>query len=242
MRVIRIYQPGEYATGTSLDLSPEASQHVGTVLRMQIGEPLTLFCGNNMEFLACITEVNKKKVRVTITSAHEVNRESPLNLHLAQAISKGDRMEWVVQKAVELGVSAITPLITEYCVVKLDKDRMAKKLHQWQSIAIAACEQSGRNTVPEIRPIEELGHFIQHINSDLKFILDPTTKKNWRDVGIKQKNVALLIGPEGGLSSNEILLAKQHGFNSLSLGPRILRTETAAISALTLVQALGGDL
>ncbi|MGC1183302.1 16S rRNA (uracil(1498)-N(3))-methyltransferase [Legionella sp.] len=242
MRIVRIYQPGNYQSGQLLELSPEASQHVGVVLRMQVGERLTLFCGDNREFEALITTVKKKQVVVTVGAVNEVNKESPLMVHLAQAISKGERMEFVMQKAVELGVTSITPLITERCVVKLDKERMTKKLHQWQSIVIAACEQSGRNIVPTVHQPCTLARYLHEVQSPLKLLLHPGDNKNWRAYSFTQADVALLIGPEGGLTRDEILFAKKHAFQLLSLGPRILRTETAAITALSVLQALGGDL
>lgn len=242
MRTIRIYQPGAYSCGQSLELSPEASQHVGVVLRMQAGEPLTLFCGDNREFEATIELVKKKQVVVLINSVKDANKESPLTVHLAQAISKGERMELVMQKAVELGVTSITPIITARCVVKLDKERMAKKLHQWQSIVIAACEQSGRNWVPTVHQPLTLEQYLRDAPAALKLILHPVGNKNWRDYAIGQTDIALLIGPEGGLSDDEISLAVERGFQPLSLGPRILRTETAAITVLSVLQAVGGDL
>jgi 16S rRNA (uracil1498-N3)-methyltransferase len=242
MRAVRIYQPGEYHTGQFLELSPEASQHVGVVLRMQVGEHLTLFCGDDREFDATIKAVKKKQVTVVIGSIKDVSRESPLAIHLAQAISKGERMEFVMQKAVELGVASITPIITERCVVKLDKERMTKKLHQWQAIVIAACEQSGRNIVPVVHPSTILERYVEEAQTQLKFILHPGEDKNWRDYMIGPSAITLLIGPEGGLSDNEAQFARKHGFQPLSLGPRILRTETAAITALSMLQAVGGDL
>ncbi|WP_289781837.1 16S rRNA (uracil(1498)-N(3))-methyltransferase [Legionella lytica] len=242
MRTVRIYQPGDYQCGQLLELSPEASQHVGVVLRMQAGEFLTLFCGDNREFAATIHTVKKKQVIVTIDSMTEVSKESPLRIHLAQAISKGERMELVMQKAVELGVSSITPIITERCVVKLDKERMAKKLHQWQSIVIAACEQSGRNMVPQVHQPLSFAQYLQEVQAELKLILHPGTDKTWRDYSLSNVNISLLIGPEGGLSDDEMTTACTQGFQPLSLGPRILRTETAAITVLSVLQAVGGDL
>lgn len=147
-----------------------------------------------------------------------------------------------MQKAVELGVASITPIITERCVVKLDKERMTKKLLQWQAIVIAACEQSGRNTIPIVHPTITLDHYVVEAQAQLKLILHPGEDKNWKDYPIGPSAIALLIGPEGGLSDNEVQLARKHGFQPLSLGPRILRTETAAITALSMLQAVGGDL
>lgn len=242
MREVRIYQSGTYESGETLELSAEASQHVGVVLRMQPGELLTLFCGDNREFAATIVEVKKKSVRVSIGDVHEVDRESPLVVHLAQAISKGDRMEFVMQKAVELGVASITPIISERCVVKLDQERMAKKVAQWQAIAVAACEQSGRNRVPVVHAPVALTRFIEDCTAALKLVLHPAGNKRWREYDWSQVDVALLIGPEGGLTDGEVSMAGAQGFQHLALGPRILRTETAAISALSLLQAVGGDL
>lgn len=242
MREIRIYQPGEYYPGQRLQLSSEASQHVGTVLRMQPGEHIVLFCGNNKEFQAQIQEVKKRQVVVTIVSVEERSRESPLSLHLAQAISKGERMEWVVQKAVELGVESITPIMTERCVVRLDHDRMVKKLNQWEAIAIGACEQSGRNSVPKIHtPVEYSQHVLQS-GAHLKFVLHPGCNNTWRDYTLDHMSIEVLIGPEGGLSTEEVQIALQHGYQPLTLGPRILRTETAAITVLSVLQATAGDL
>lgn len=242
MREIRIYQPGAYQSGQLVELSSSAGQHVAVVLRMQPGDSLTLFCGDNREFTAVIDTVKKKQVIVRIGLVNEVSRESPLVVHLAQAISKGERMELVMQKSVELGVASITPLITERCVVKLDKERMAKKLDQWQSIVIAACEQSGRNIVPVVHQPVTLDSYVQAVQTELKFILHPNCTTTWRDYPVKHSEIALIIGPEGGLSDEEIKLACHYEFLPLSLGPRILRTETAAITALGVLQAVGGDL
>jgi 16S rRNA (uracil1498-N3)-methyltransferase len=243
MREVRIYQAGDYQSGELIELSPEAAQHTAVVLRMREGEQITLFNGTNYEFQAIITLIKKKQVVVSIKQSLEVNRESSLQIHLGQAISKGERMEWVMQKSVELGVYSITPLISERCVVKLDKERMLKKIQQWQSIAIAACEQCGRNTIPLVHSPIYVEEFLQKNHAQLKLILHPQGNKNWRDYPIQASSeMALLIGPEGGFSDAEVDLAFQYHFAPLSLGPRVLRTETAAISALSLLQAVGGDL
>lgn len=242
MRNIRIYQRGDYQVGETLELGSDAGQHVGVVLRMREGDTLTLFSGDNREFEAVITSVRKNRVSVSLLASHDVNRESPRAIHLVQAISKGDRMETVVQKAVELGVASITPIITARCAVKLDAERMQKKCAQWQAIAIAACEQSGRNTVPIVQPIFSLADYLKTQQPALKFILYPDAGKHWRDYEFTSTDMSLLIGPEGGLSPEEINLLVSHDFRPLSLGPRILRTETAAIVALGVLQAVCGDL
>jgi len=242
VRTVRIYQPGSYTTGQTIELSPTAGQHVGVVLRMQPGEQLTLFAGDNREFSAIISDVHKKKVSVTITAEQEVNRESCRAIHLAQAISKGDRMELVIQKAVELGVTSITPLFTARCVVKLDAERLAKKQLQWQAIAIAACEQSGRNSIPIIHEACSLEVYLQQCQAALRLVLHPNTAKSWRDFVFDRGEIAVLIGPEGGLSDDEVARAQTMHFQPWCLGPRILRTETAAVTALSVLQAVGGDL
>jgi 16S rRNA (uracil1498-N3)-methyltransferase len=242
MREIRIYQAGSYSPGDLIDLSPEASHHVAVVLRMQVGDLLTLFCGDNREFSAQLEVSQKKMVTVRITTERVVSRESSIRVHLAQAISKGERMEFVMQKAVELGVSSISPLLTERSVVKLDKTRLDKKLAQWQAIAIAACEQCGRNQIPEVNSILSLSDYLHQIKAPLKLVLDPRDNKTWRDYCFETGEVALLIGPEGGFSQEELKQIYQAEFKPLCLGPRILRTETAAIAALSVLQALGGDL
>lgn len=241
MRTIRIYEKGHYQLQQEVLLSASASQHVAVVLRLQEGASLTLFGGEDIEYSATLIAVKKKQVTVRIDALCPISRESPLSIHLAQAISKGDRMEWVVQKAVELGVSQITPLMSARCVVKLDAERMAKKVQQWQAIAIAACEQSGRNTIPLIAQPMPFARFIQEDHSKLKLILHPEGGKNWRDYTISQ-DVTVLIGPEGGFCEDEVQEAMRRDFQPLSLGPRILRTETAAICALSVLQALRGDL
>ncbi len=242
MRTIRIYQPGFYSVGELVNLSETASQHVGVVLRMQVDDALTLFCGDNREFSATITQVNKKRVQVLINAQIDVSRESYRGIHLAQAISKGDRMEWVIQKAVELGVTSITPLFTAHCVVKLDAARLAKKQLQWQAIAIAACEQSGRNQLPVIYPALSLEGYLQTCQAPMRLVLDPAATQSWRDYAYSNGDLALLIGPEGGLSEAEVSFALSYDFRPLSMGPRILRTETAAITALSVLQAVAGDL
>lgn len=243
MRVIRIYQEGYYQSGDCIELSPEASQHVALVLRMKAGASLTLFRGDNQEFIARILEIKKKQVLVQIENSQISCRESPLKITLAQGISKGERMEWVMQKAVELGVYKVVPLITEFCAVKLKAERLAKKKQLWQSIAISACEQCGRNTIPVVQDTATITDFLQQNSSELSLVLDPLSDKTYRDYKFENyTSVTLMVGPEGGLSEQEIQLALKSNFKSLSMGPRILRTETAAITALSVLQAWGGDL
>ena len=242
VKFTRIFQSESFEQGQIFTLTPEAGQHIGVVLRMLPGEKITIFCGDNREFQATITSVHKKKVTVIIDDIQVINRESQLDIHLAQAISKGDRMEWVIQKAVELGVKSITPLITARCVVRLDEERLEKKQQQWTAIAISACEQSGRNQLPIIHKATSINTYLENCNAAIKFILHPSAPLTFRKIQWDTNSIALLIGPEGGLNQNEIINAEQHLFKAISLGPRILRTETAAIAALSVLQAMCGDL
>jgi len=246
MRTPRFYEPQPLAENTSLTLSDDATQHI-RVLRLNVGDYITLFNGQkndkgNGEYLAKLTEVQKRTCQVNIESFQETNNESPLHLHLGQVISRGDRMEFVIQKAVELGVNEITPLISERCGVKLNAERMAKKQQQWQKIAIAACEQSGRNVVPTIHPTQSLTQWCEFDLVCCKLTLHPRAKYSINTLPNEIEHVRLLIGPEGGLSDDEISLTETLDFTETLLGPRVLRTETAALTAITALQCRFGDL
>jgi 16S rRNA (uracil1498-N3)-methyltransferase len=242
VRLTRIFQLGPLRAGQPFVLSEEAAHHVAIVLRMQPSEELILFCGDNREYRAKIMEVHKRKVIVSIQSDTLVNRESPCCIHLAQALAKGERMEWVIQKAVELGVNTITPLITQRSVVRLDEERLLKKQSQWQAIATAACEQSGRNVLPTVLPAVSLERYAAHCEAELKIMLHPEATITWKTLPSNVLSIALLIGPEGGFTEDEVRLVAEHHFQAIALGPRILRTETAAITALSILQAMRGDL
>ncbi|WP_386691450.1 MULTISPECIES: 16S rRNA (uracil(1498)-N(3))-methyltransferase [unclassified Lonepinella] len=243
MRIPRIYHPEPLENQTTCQLSEDAANHVGRVLRMQVSEKLELFDGSNYIYPAQITESSKKTVSVEILDRQLDNRESPLKIHLGQVISRGERMEFTIQKSVELGVNVITPLWSERCGVKLDAERMEKKIQQWQKIAIAACEQCGRNVVPEIRPMMKLQDWCAEQDGTLKLNLHPRANYSIKTLPqIPAAGVRLLIGSEGGLSPQEIQQTKQQGFTDILLGKRVLRTETAALTAITALQVCFGDL
>ncbi|MEZ8106287.1 16S rRNA (uracil(1498)-N(3))-methyltransferase [Vibrio cortegadensis] len=242
MRVPRIYHPELIHGLGTIALCEDAAGHIGRVLRMKEGQEVLLFDGSNAEFPAVITQISKKHVDVEVTSRVERSSESPLNLHLGQVVSRGDKMEFTIQKSVELGVNTITPLISERCGVKLDTKRFEKKLAQWQKIAIAACEQSGRNIVPTIRPIMQLEAWCAENSDALKLNLHPRAKYSINTLPEPVEKVRLLIGPEGGLSAEEISMTEQYKFEETLLGPRVLRTETAALTAITALQVRFGDL
>lgn len=243
MTISRIYQPIPLAENKIIQLNDQAMHHVARVLRASVGDELIIFNGEGGEYLAVITEITKKNVTVTLKHWIDSEVESPLELCLAQGISRGEKMDFTIQKAVELGVKKIIPLFTERCNVKLDDERKEKRKQHWHSIIIGACEQSGRNQIPEIVMPDHLTAFLQNHSAEIKFVLSPQATHTLSKTSLPPSaRVTLLIGPEGGLSENEIQLANQHGFLSLNLGPRILRTETAAIAALTALQCYAGDL
>lgn len=243
MRIPRIYHPEPLAGKSHCVLSDDAANHVGRVLRMNSGSQLILFDGSNHIFEATIETVGKKQIDVSIQQQQLDDRESPLPIHLGQVISRGDRMEFTIQKSVELGVTTITPLWSERCGVKLDEERQDKKLQQWQKIAIAACEQCGRNVVPEIRPIMKLTDWCKEQDGMLKLNLHPRASYTLKSLpALPAEGVRLLIGSEGGLSAEEIAMTEQQGFTEVLLGKRVLRTETASLAVITALQTLYGDL
>lgn len=243
MRIPRIFHFQPLAEVTTCQLSDNAFNHVVRVLRLTAGDEICLFDGSNWIFYARLTEVNKKTAMAEIFARELESKESPLHLHLGQVISRGERMEFTVQKAVELGVSVITPLLSERCGVRMDEQRMAKKIYQWQQIAISACEQCGRNQVPEIRPLMTLGNWCVEEPEAVKLNLHPRAENSMDSLpDIRHRHVRLLIGSEGGLSDAEINQTVKAGFLEIKLGRRILRTETASITAITALQLYFGDL
>lgn len=242
MRIPRIYQDQPLALDSSIELDTEAASHIGRVLRMSQGEQLSLFNGDGHDYLANIDSANKRHVLVTIISVIPNNSESPLNIHLGQVISRGDRMDFTIQKSVELGVTTITPLFSERCGVKLSSERLAKKVQQWQKIVISACEQSGRSIVPKVRAPMDFSLWSEEPSEAVKLTLHPRASHGIGELTLAQPHVRLLIGPEGGLTDAEIAKTEQDGFTDLLLGPRVLRTETAALSAISALQLKFGDL
>jgi len=243
MRIPRIYQAGDYHVGDQIELDAEASAHLIKVLRRSTGQPLELFNGDGHNYAATLEQVSKKFATARIIDCQRNTSESPLSIHLAQGISRGDRMDFVLQKSVELGVSSITPLFTERCGVKLNGERLDKKLQQWQKIVIAACEQSGRSFVPEVRPAVNLAQWFIATAEATRFTLDPHATKPLREVNLSaQQAVHLLIGPEGGFSDIEVEQATQQHCIPVRLWHRILLTETAALTALAVLNYQFGDL
>ena len=242
MRIPRIYQNIELTVGNSISLDQAACHHLGRVLRLKNNNQIILFNGQGGEYLASLS-LQGKKLFAEIIQFIDTCTESPLQITLLQGISKGDRMDFAIQKAVELGVSHIVPLICQRTVVNLKQERMEKKLNHWQGIIINACEQSGRTSIPELLPAVKLIDYLRLASStdEVKLTLDPRSSTGIHQLNNSNDRFSLLIGPEGGLSQEEIELAHQHGFTGIQMGPRVLRTETAALAAISVLQSQWGD-
>ena len=241
MPLPRIYSPTPLHADRSILLDASAHRHAVQVLRLKVGSRLRLFDRNGEEFLATIQQIDRRETTVTLQQPIEHHCESPLQTHLYQGISKGERMDYAIQKAVELGVTEITPLFCERSVVKLDDKRLQKKLDHWQGVIISACEQCGRNQLPTLHPTATFEQ-IQAIENHIGFLLNPTASTRLAEHTEIVTHCSILIGPEGGLSETEINRAEAGGWLGVQLGPRVLRTETATVVALTTLQQQWGDL
>jgi 16S rRNA (uracil1498-N3)-methyltransferase len=229
---------------TDVELSGDRAHYIGRVLRLQPGDDLTLLNGRGGEYRAVIRTIGKRIVGLSLGEHIKSELESPLSIHLLQGVSRGERMDFVVQKATELGVARVTPIITDYSVVRLAPVRAQKRALHWRGIAASACEQCGRNLLPDIDEPISLRNWLGENgeSSGSRLILTPGTTDSLASVDGGAMMMTLLVGPEGGFSEAEYELAAATGFHALNLGPRILRTETAAIAALAVLQALFGDL
>jgi len=240
MRISRLYTPDTLNKGQQIELQADNAHYVRTVLRLSKDQSITLFNGNGAEYLGVFQEVSRKRVVVLIGEKVNKTVESPLHITLGLGISRGDRMDWAVQKAVELGVNHITPLITERCVVKFKTDKKQQRLQHWKNIAQHATEQSGRTVLPEFNDISTIGEWLGDQNG-LRVFLDPYAERSLVDLKPENQSITLVTGPEGGFSEQERALAISKGFIPIRLGHRVLRTETASIAALSAVQMLWGD-
>jgi 16S rRNA (uracil1498-N3)-methyltransferase len=240
MRVSRLFTPMHLAAGKHIELDDDNGHYVRTVLRLKKDAEIILFNGAGGEYLCTVGEVSRKTVLIHIDKWLERTVESPLLVILGLGISRGDRMDFSVQKAVELGVNHITPLLTERCVVQFKGEKKPQRLLHWQKIVQHAAEQSGRTTLPELTDIEHLQQWVSK-QKGLKVFLDPYAELTLTDINPIDMQVALLTGPEGGFSDQERETAKAAGFIPVRLGSRILRTETASLAALASVQILWGD-
>ncbi len=242
----RFHGPDALGPGAELDLPDASGHHATRVLRLGVGDLVVLFDGHGGEHDAVITRVHRNEVSAKVTGFREVDRESPLTVTLVQGISSGDRMDITLRKAVELGVGAIVPVATERSVVKLRDERADRRRQHWQALAIAACEQCGRNTVPEVaEPVDYrtwLAALPKDAGTQSRIALAVGGAVGLAELPKPAGDVLLLVGPEGGLSPEESSLAATRGFTAVRMGPRILRTETAAVVAMAAMQTLWGDL
>lgn len=242
MRIPRIFHPELLTADTTIQLTDDGFNHLIKVLRLSSGHPIVLFNGDGNEYSAEVAEVSKKQATALVSAKLSISVESPLPIHLGQVVSRGDRMEFVLQKSVELGVSEITPLLSERCGVKLANERWQKKHHQWQKIIIGACEQCGRNQLPTLHPVLPLDEWLTQNTQALRLTLHPHAEQRFNQINLPPQGAKLLIGPEGGFSEQEVYQTQEMGFQAVKLGPRVLRTETAALAAITALQAVHGDL
>ena len=243
MRTIRIHVDQPLAAGAELALPAQAGEHVARVLRLVAGDPLTLFNGDGADYATTILAVGRREVRVQVLGREAVPRESPLRLTLVQGVARGEKMDLIVQKATELGVVCIVPLLTERSEVRLDPARAEKRLAHWRAVAASACEQCGRASLPEILPTQTLPAWLATLADDgaLRLALLPEAQSSARELRPGGSGALLVVGPEGGLGERDTVALHDAGFRGLRLGPRILRTETAGLAALAALQALHGD-
>lgn len=243
MRLIRVFVDQPLLPDQDLLLPEAAAYHVARVLRLRAGAPIVAFDGSGGDFRCEILTIEGDKVRVRVGARVPGLAESPLRITLVQAISRSERMDWTLQKATELGVRAIVPVLSARSIVRLDEKQAAKKLRHWQAIVAGACEQCGRSVAPDVRAPLELGAYLGAAPREgRRLVLSPSGPSSLAGLTSVGARVELLIGPEGGLEDAELERATQAGFAPVRLGPRVLRTETAGIVALTVLQAMWGDL
>ena len=248
MRLTRLFIDGGLRPGATLALPVGAAQHIARVLRLQPGDELRLFNGDDGEYEARVGLISRNSVSVLVGARHEANRESPLQVTLLQGIARGEKMDLILQKSTELGVSTIRPLLSLRSNVRLSRDNMERKHEHWLGVIRSACEQCGRNRIPELLPALRVADALATLQQPIRLLLEPDDDaKGLRELassvgGDAPAPVVLMVGPEGGFDPTEIATAHAAGFSSCRLGPRVLRTETAALAALAALQALGGDL
>jgi 16S rRNA (uracil1498-N3)-methyltransferase len=240
MRISRIYTEQLLKQQSQIKLIGQHAHYLSKVLRLKANASLILFNGDGYDYKSLVTDIDKHSITLDIQESAVANSESPLHSILGLGLSRGERMDIAIQKSTELGVTEIVPLFTEFSEVKLQGERLQKKVKHWQQVAISACEQSGRNRPPKVHLPETLSSWCSQVDCELKLIFEPNTNKAL-PTEEKITQVALLIGPEGGFSEKELNTAANSDFKAVQLGPRILRTETAPIAALTSLQLLWGD-
>ena len=236
----RFYLPTALAPHTTLNLPDNIIRHIH-VLRLNAGDSITLFNGTGNDFAATLQTIGKRHAECHIHAQRQPENESPLAITLVQAISSGERMDFTLQKSVELGVRAIQPIISERCVVRLSGERADKRVQRWQDIVIAACEQSGRSIVPTVQPIVSFSDYLRQMPPELHLMMSLRRAQALRDIAPVPQTLRLMIGPEGGWTPAEEQAALAAGVQTITLGKRVLRTETASLAVLAAMQVLWGD-
>jgi len=242
MRTTRIFVDQPLKPGARIALPEDAAAHLVRVLRMQPGDRCMLFNGDGGEYAATIVIANKRGVDADVGARTEVDNESPLRIALVQGIARGEKMDWILQKATELGVASVLPVQSDRSEVKLDAERAVKRLAHWRSVVVSACEQSGRARVPEVEAAQPLANVGTRLASTHRYLLDPEAKDAIATMPAIDGDCVLAVGPEGGWSERDRAVLEAAGFKGLRLGPRILRTETAGIAAIAALQSRFGDL
>ena len=241
MNLPRFYCREALAPGAHVELPEPVARHAVRVLRLPPGAPMVLFDGRGGEYPAHIERIERDRVYAELAAWRDVERESPLHVTLVQALQAGEKMDFTIQKAVELGVRNIVPVESRRSVMRLAGERASKRVAHWQGVAASACEQCGRNQVPLVAPLEKLDIWLARpAQGALRLMLAPDAEQSLADLP-PASEIQLLIGAEGGLDPQEMLAAKQAGFQAVRMGPRVLRTETAGLAALAVIQALWGD-
>ncbi len=241
MRTPRIYTDQPLVTGSQAVLGPQETRHLVQVLRLKKGAEITLFNGDGHDYPALLEVCSKKQAVAEVLSKSQQESPPPLAIHLGIGVSRGERMDFALQKSVELGVSTITPLFTERSVVQLQGERLQKRIQHWRQVVISACEQSGRKRLPDVHEPAALDRWIQTEDNTYALLLDHRSTSSMSDLDPPADKVRLLIGPEGGLSEEERGQARSSGFRGVRLGPRVMRTETAPLAAIAAIQTLWGD-
>jgi 16S rRNA (uracil1498-N3)-methyltransferase len=242
VRLTRVHCDARLATGRELELPETAAQHVARVLRLRVGHAIELFDGSGDDYAAEIVAIVQGRVTVRVGERRPGIPASPLSLTLVQGVSRGERMDLTLQKATELGVQGIVPVLTARSVVRLDSEQAGRKLRHWRGIIASACEQSGRSLVPEVGEPRTLDAYLAIPSTSTRLLLDPSATHPLGGLPAPDAAVDLLIGPEGGLEESEIDAAVAAGFTPVRIGPRILRTETASLAAIAILQSRWGDL
>jgi len=242
MRQVRSFLDQPLTVGQRLALPEAASNHLVRVLRLGLGDPCVLFNGDGHDYDARLTGLQKRGAEVEVLARRAIENESPLRLTLAQGIARGEKMDWILQKATELGVAVVAPVVTDRTEVKLEGERSDKKQAHWRGVCAAACEQSGRARLPELLPAQSLAQFAAGDRNPVRLVLDPAASLSLSQLALGPESAATLaVGPEGGFSERDLAALRAAGYQGIRLGPRILRTETAGVAVLAALNALFGD-